>query len=337
MCNLASIALPTFIDPVSKTYDFKRLHEVAKAICKNLNKIIDINYYPVEEARRSNFRHRPIGIVSRSRRRLYDHGVRLRVARGASPQRADLETIYHAALERSCELAQEHGTYETYAGSPASQGELQYDMWGVTPRPLGLGRAQGQDCQARSSQLAAAGAHAYRLDESDPRLQRVLRAVHVQHLLAPCARRRVPGGQPLVAPRARRARLWNDTMKNRIIAHGGSIQNVPGIPDRIKKLYKTVWEISQKAIIDMAADRGAFICQSQSLNIHLSAPTFGQLTSMHFYGWKKGLKTGTYYLRNQASVQRDPVYALGGRGQRGQGGSVASLPRRSKRRRRPAL
>ncbi|SPO30956.1 probable RNR1 - ribonucleoside-diphosphate reductase large subunit [Ustilago trichophora] len=301
VCNLASIALPTFIDPVTKIYDFKRLHEVAKAICKNLNKIIDINYYPVEEARRSNMRHRPIGIGVQG---LADAFMIMGYA-FESPEARRLnvqifETIYHAALERSCELAQEHGTYETYAGSPASQGELQYDMWGVTPSDL-------WDWAGLKAKIAKHGLRNSLLLAPMPTAS-TSQILGFNECFEPYtsniySRRVLAGEFQVVNPWLLRELveqgLWNDTMKNRIIAHGGSIQNVPGIPDRIKKLYKTVWEISQKAIIDMAADRGAFICQSQSLNIHLSAPTFGQLTSMHFYGWKKGLKTGTYYLRTK--------------------------------------
>ncbi|SJX64780.1 probable RNR1-ribonucleoside-diphosphate reductase large subunit [Sporisorium reilianum f. sp. reilianum] len=301
VCNLASIALPTFIDPVTKTYDFKRLHEVAKAICKNLNKIIDINYYPVEEARRSNMRHRPIGIGVQG---LADAFMIMGYA-FESPEARRLnvqifETIYHAALERSCELAQEHGTYETYAGSPASQGELQYDMWGVTPSDL-------WDWAELKAKIAKHGLRNSLLLAPMPTAS-TSQILGFNECFEPYtsniySRRVLAGEFQVVNPWLLRELveqgLWNDTMKNRIIAHGGSIQNVPGIPERIKKLYKTVWEISQKAIIDMAADRGAFICQSQSLNIHLSAPTFGQLTSMHFYGWKKGLKTGTYYLRTK--------------------------------------
>jgi ribonucleoside-diphosphate reductase alpha subunit len=304
VCNLASIALPTYIDQATKKYDFAKLHEVAKVICGNLNKIIDINYYPVEEARRSNFRHRPIGIGVQG---LADAFMILGLPFD-SPEARRLnvqifETIYHAALERSCELAEEVGAYETYAGCPASKGELQYDMWGVTPSDL-------WDWATLKDKIATHGLRNSLLLAPMPTAS-TSQILGFNECFEPYTsniytRRVLAGEFQVVNPWLLRTLveqgLWSESMKNRIIAHGGSIQNVPGIPDDIKKLYKTVWEISQKAIIDMAADRGAFICQSQSLNIHLSAPTFGQLTSMHFYGWKKGLKTGTYYLRTRPAA-----------------------------------
>ncbi|EPQ27825.1 uncharacterized protein PFL1_04570 [Pseudozyma flocculosa PF-1] len=301
VCNLASIALPTFIDPVTKAYDFKRLHHVAKVICKNLNKIIDINYYPVPEAKKSNFRHRPIGIgVQGLADAFMIMGFPFESAEAKRLNVQIFETIYHAALERSCELAAEHGPYETYEGSPASLGELQYDMWGVVPSDL-------WDWAELKAKIAKHGLRNSLLLAPMPTAS-TSQILGFNECFEPYTSniytRRVLAGEfqvvnPWLLRELVEQGLWDDTMKNRIIAHGGSIQNVPGIPDRIKKLYKTVWEISQKTIIDMAADRGAFICQSQSLNIHLSAPTFGQLTSMHFYGWKKGLKTGTYYLRTK--------------------------------------
>lgn len=304
VCNLASIALPTFIDQTSKVFDFKKLHEVSKVICGNLNKIIDINYYPVEEARRSNMRHRPIGIGVNG---LADAFMILGMPFD-SPEARKLnveifETIYHAALERSCEIAAEKGTYETYAGCPASKGELQYDLWGVTPSNLwDWAELKGKIAKdgLRNSLLLAPmpTASTSQILGFNECFEPYTSNIYTRRVLA--------GEFQVVNPWLLRTLveegLWSDQMKNRIIAHGGSIQNVAGIPDEIKRLYKTVWEISQKAIIDMAADRGAFICQSQSLNIHLSAPTFGQLTSMHFYGWKRGLKTGTYYLRTRPAA-----------------------------------
>ncbi|KDN52051.1 putative RNR1-ribonucleoside-diphosphate reductase large subunit [Tilletiaria anomala UBC 951] len=304
VCNLASIALPTFVNQHTKEYDFAKLHDVAKVICANLNKIIDINYYPVEEARRSNFRHRPIGIGVQG---LADTFMIMGMPFDSQEARKlnvqIFETIYHAALERSCELAAEVGQYETYQGSPASKGELQYDMWGVTPSEL-------WDWSSLKTKIAKHGLRNSLLLAPMPTAS-TSQILGFNECFEPYTSniytRRVLAGEfqvvnPWLLRELVEQGLWNDTMKNRIIAHGGSIQNVPGIPDRIKALYKTVWEISQKVIIDMAADRGAFICQSQSLNIHLSAPTFGQLTSMHFYGWKKGLKTGTYYLRTRPAA-----------------------------------
>ncbi|KAL4399721.1 ribonucleotide-diphosphate reductase subunit Rnr1 [Malassezia pachydermatis] len=306
VCNLASIALPTFIEGTgaSKRYNFQRLHDVAKVVCKNLNRIIDINYYPVESARRSNMRHRPIGIGVQGLADAFmimGYPFDSQEARQLNIQ--IFETIYHAALERSCELAAEYGTYETYEGSPASQGILQYDMWNKTPTDL-------WDWTELKAKIAKHGLRNSLLLSPMPTAS-TSQILGFNECFEPYTSniymRRVLAGEfqvvnPWLLRELVELGLWNETMKQRIIAHGGSIQNVPGIPDHIKALYKTVWEISQKVIIDMSADRGAFICQSQSLNIHLSSPTFGQLTSMHFYGWKKGLKTGSYYLRTRPAA-----------------------------------
>ena len=305
VCNLASIALPTFIEgTTTKMYNFQRLHDVAKVVTRNLNRIIDINYYPVESARRSNMRNRPIGIGVQG---LADAFMIMGYPFD-SPEARQLnvqifETIYHAALERSCELAEQYGTYESYEGSPASQGILQYDMWNRTPTDL-------WDWASVKAKIAQHGLRNSLLLAPMPTAS-TSQILGFNECFEPYTSniymRRVLAGEfqvvnPWLLRELVELGLWNDTMRERMIAHGGSIQNIPGIPDRIKALYKTVWEISQKVIIDMAADRGAFICQSQSLNIHLSAPTFGQLTSMHFYGWKKGLKTGSYYLRTRPAA-----------------------------------
>lgn len=306
VCNLASIALPTFIEGTgaSKIYNFQRLHDVAKVVCKNLNRIIDINYYPVPSARRSNMRHRPIGIGVQGLADAFmimGYPFDSQEARRLNLQ--IFETIYHAALERSCELAEQCGTYETYQGSPASQGILQYDMWNRTPTDL-------WDWASLKAKIAQHGLRNSLLLAPMPTAS-TSQILGFNECFEPYTNniymRRVLAGEfqvvnPWLLRELVELGLWNDSMKQKIIAHGGSIQNIPGIPDHIKALYKTVWEISQKVIIDMAADRGAFVCQSQSLNIHLSAPSFGQLTSMHFYGWKKGLKTGSYYLRTRPAA-----------------------------------
>lgn len=306
VCNLASIALPTFIEGTgpNKTYNFQRLHEVSKVVCKNLNRIIDINYYPVETARRSNFRHRPIGIgVQGLADAFMIMGYPFDSAEARLLNVQIFETIYHAALERSCELAEQLGPYETYEGSPASQGLLQYDLWNKTPTEL-------WDWASLKAKIAKHGLRNSLLLAPMPTAS-TSQILGFNECFEPYTNniymRRVLAGEfqvvnPWLLRELVELGLWNESMKQKIIAHGGSIQNVPGIPDRIKALYKTVWEISQKVIIDMSADRGAFICQSQSLNIHLSAPSFGQLTSMHFYGWKKGLKTGSYYLRTRPAA-----------------------------------
>ncbi|KAL4081043.1 ribonucleotide reductase [Scleroderma citrinum] len=303
VCNLASIALPTFIS--NGKYNFQKLHDVTKVVTRNLNRVIDVNHYPIPEARRSNMRHRPIGIGVQG---LADAFMILRLPFD-SPEARELnlqifETIYHAALERSCELAAEDGAYESYRGSPASEGILQYDMWRVTPTDL-------WDWTSLKEKIAQNGLRNSLLLAPMPTAS-TSQILGFNECFEPYTsniytRRVLAGEFQVVCPWLLRdlveRRLWNDEMKNMIIAHNGSVASIPNIPDDIKAIYKTVWEISQKKVIDMAADRGAFVCQSQSLNIHLQAPTMGQLTSMHFYGWKKGLKTGMYYLRTRPAAQ----------------------------------
>ncbi|PIL22427.1 hypothetical protein GSI_15115 [Ganoderma sinense ZZ0214-1] len=303
VCNLASIALPSFIE--DGKYNFKKLHAVAKVVAFNLNRIIDANYYPIPEARRSNMRHRPIGIGVQG---LADALMALRMpfdsieARKLNLQIS--ETIYHAAVEASCEMAQADGPYETYEGSPASQGQLQYDLWGVTPTDL-------WDWASLKSKVAQHGLRNSLLIAPMPTAS-TSQILGNNECFEPYTsniytRRVLAGEFQVVCPWLLRELvelgLWNDDMKNMIIANNGSVQNIDIIPDDVKAIYKTVWEISQKKVLDLAADRGAFICQSQSLNVHLQAPTNGQLTSMHFYGWKKGLKTGMYYLRTRPAAQ----------------------------------
>lgn len=303
VCNLASLALPTFI--VNGKYDFQKLHDVAKVVTNNLNRIIDVNYYPIPEARRSNMRHRPIGLGVQG---LADAFMALRMpfdSQAAKELNIQIfETIYHGALEASCELAAKEGPYETYEGSPASKGQLQYDLWGVTPTDL-------WDWASLKEKIAKHGIRNSLLMAPMPTAS-TSQILGNNECFEPYTsniytRRVLAGEFQVVCPWLLRELvdlgLWDDNMKNMIIAHNGSIQNIPNIPDNVKAVYKTVWEISQKKILDLAADRGAFICQSQSLNVHLSAPTLGQLTSMHFYGWKKGLKTGMYYLRTRPAAQ----------------------------------
>ncbi|KIX05086.1 ribonucleoside-diphosphate reductase large chain [Rhinocladiella mackenziei CBS 650.93] len=304
VCNLASLALPTFVDQARGEYDFGRLHEVTQVVTRNLNKIIDINYYPVPEARKSNFRHRPVGLGVQG---LADAFLALRLPFD-SPEARQLniqifETIYHAALTASCELAKEQGPYETYEGSPVSQGILQYDMWNVTPSDL-------WDWDALKAEIAKHGVRNSLLVAPMPTAS-TSQILGNNECFEPYtsniySRRVLAGEFQVVNPWLLKdlvdLGLWSDNMKNRIIAEGGSIQNIPNIPADIKALYKTVWEISQRAVLQMAADRGAFIDQSQSLNIHLKEPTMGKITSMHFAGWKMGLKTGMYYLRTMAAT-----------------------------------
>ena len=303
VCNLASLALPTYVDVSRGEYDFTRLHEVTQVVVRNLNKIIEINHYPVEEAKRSNFRHRPIGLGVQG---LADAFLALRLPFD-SPEAKNLnkqifETIYHAALTASCALARELGPYATYEGSPVSQGILQYDMWNVTPSDLWDWASLKKDIAnygVRNSLLVAPmpTASTSQILGNNECFEPYTSNIYSRRVLA--------GEFQIVNPWLLKdlvdMGLWSDNMKNRIIADGGSIQNIPNIPDDIKALYKTVWEISQRTIVQMAADRGAFIDQSQSLNIHLKEPTMGKITSMHFAGWKLGLKTGMYYLRTMAA------------------------------------
>ena len=303
VCNLASIALPKFV--IDGKFDHQKLFEVTQVVTRNLNKIIDINYYPVKEAETSNLRHRPIGIGVQG---LADTFMMLRMpfesdeAKGLNKD--IFETIYFASLSASMEEAKEHGAYESYKGSPISEGIFQFDMWDVKPQSNrwdwdGLRKSIKKNGVRNSLLLAPmptastsqilGNNECFEPYTSNIYTRRVLSGEFVvvnKHLL-----------NDLVE-----LGLWNKDMENRIKAANGSVQSIPEIPQNLKDIYKTVWEIKQKNLVDMSADRGAFICQSQSLNIHMENPTFGKLTSMHFYAWKKGLKTGTYYLRTKAAA-----------------------------------
>jgi ribonucleoside-diphosphate reductase subunit M1 len=304
VCNLASLALPAFVDYAAARYDFGKLHEVTQLVVRNLNRIIEINHYPVPEARNSNMRHRPIGVGVQG---LADAFLALRMpfesAEARELNKQIFETIYHAALTASMELARELGPYESYEGSPVSQGILQYDMWNVTPSGLwdwAALKAQIKQHGVRNSLLLAPmpTASTSQILGNNECFEPYTSNIYQRRVLA--------GEFQVVNPWLLKdlvdMGLWSDAMKNRIIAENGSVQNIPGIPDEVKALYKTVWEISQRVVVQMAADRGAFIDQSQSLNIHMKDPTMGKITSMHFTGWKLGLKTGMYYLRTQAAA-----------------------------------
>ena len=306
VCNLASIALSKFVKN-DRTYDFDKLYEITRVVTRNLNKIIDVNYYPIIEARNSNMRHRPIGIGVQG---LADAFIQMRFpfdsAEAKQLNKDIFETIYFAAVTESCALAKEHGHYESYKGSPISNGEFQFDLWGVTPSSRwdwdGL-RKKVKKNGVRNSLLLApmptastsqilGNNECFEPYTSNIYSRRTLSGEFVvlnKHLL-----------KDLVG-----LGLWNDEMKNMLMASNGSIQNIPGIPNELKQLYRTVWELSQKSIIDMAADRGAYICQSQSMNLFVENPNYGKLSSMHFYAWQKGLKTGMYYLRSKAAT--DPI------------------------------
>lgn len=305
VCNLASIALPMYVNEETNEYDFQRLYDVTYVATKNLNKVIDVNYYPVEEARNSNMRHRPIGLGVQG---LADAFIKMRMPFD-SPEARKLnkdifETIYFAAMTASKDLAKVEGTYETFKGSPVSKGIFQYDMWGVTPES-GL-----WDWDSLKKEVKKHGVRNSLLVAPMPTAS-TSQILGNNECFEPYTsniytRRTLSGEFVIVNKHLMKdlieLGLWNDDMKNKLIAAKGSVQAINEIPDHIKELYKTVWEISQKAIIDMSADRGAYICQSQSLNIHIQDPNFGKMTSMHFYAWKKGLKTGMYYLRSRAAA-----------------------------------
>ena len=305
VCNLASIGLPTFVTK-EKTFDYEKLHEVAKVVTKNLNKIIDINYYPTEKTRRSNMRHRPIGIGVQGLADVFflmGHSFLSEEAKIINKN--IFETIYHGALEASSSLASELGAYETFEGSPASEGILQFDLWNVDPGSERYDwsylRSVIKCCGLRNSLLLAPMPTA-----STSQILGFNECI--EPITSNIYSRRTIAGEFIQANRYLMkdlidAGLWNEKIKNNIIANHGSIQHVEIIPQEIKDKYKTVWEMPMRGLIDMAADRGAFICQSQSLNLWLEDPNYNTLTSMHFYSWQKGLKTGIYYLRRRAKHQ----------------------------------
>ncbi|HTJ49781.1 MAG TPA: ribonucleoside-diphosphate reductase subunit alpha [Cyclobacteriaceae bacterium] len=304
VCNLASIALPKFVTEDGK-FDHQRLYEITKVITRNLNKVIDINYYPVEEARVSNMRHRPIGIGVQG---LADAFILLRMpfdsdeARGLNKD--IFETIYFAAMEASMEEAKVHGPYETFKGSPVSKGIFQFDMWGVTPDS---GRWNWDNLKKEVKQNGVRNSLLLAPMPTASTSQILGNNECFEPYTSNIYTRRTLSGEFIIANKhlmkdLMSLGLWSENMRQKLISTNGSVQPIAEIPQNIKDIYKTVWEISQKAIIDMSADRGAFICQSQSLNIHITNPNFGKLTSMHFYAWKKGLKTGMYYLRSTAAA-----------------------------------
>lgn len=303
VCNLASIALPMFVE--DGKYNYQKLHDISRVITRNLNRVIDRNYYPVEEAKVSNMRHRPIGIgvqgladVYQLLRHPFDSDEAKQINKNI------FETIYHASLTESCTLAQEEGAYETFKGSPASQGELQYHMWNTEPSDLWKWDQLIEDIKThglRNSLLMAPmpTASTSQILSNNECIEPYTSNMYLRRTLA---------GEFLVMNKhlikdLMKLGVWSKEIKDEIIHRDGSIQHIEGIPDDLKKIYKTSWELSQKALIDQAADRGSYICQSQSLNLFMANPDFKKLSSMHFYSWEKGLKTGIYYLRTQAAAK----------------------------------
>jgi len=303
VCNLASVALPKFVKE-DKTFDHERLFQITYTATRNLNRIIDRNYYPIKEARNSNMRHRPIGLGVQG---LADTFVMMRIAFDSDEakklNKEIFETIYYAALTCSKDLAKTEGHYESFPGSPASKGILQYDMWKVQPSnrwEWDLLKDEIKQYGLRNSLLLAPmpTASTAQILGNNECFEPFTSNMYMRRVLS--------GEFPIVNKHLLRdlvqLGLWSNDMKNKIMIHNGSIQNIDEIPDNIKDIYKTVWEIKQKDLIDMAADRGAFIDQSQSLNIFMESPTYAKMTSLHFYAWEKGLKTGMYYLRSKAGA-----------------------------------
>jgi ribonucleoside-diphosphate reductase alpha chain len=302
VCNLASIALPRFV--TNGSFDHQKLFEITYVATKNLNRIIDVNYYPIEEARNSNMRHRPIGIGVQG---LADAFILMRYPFESEDarrlNREIFETIYYAAMTASKDLAKVEGPYSTFEGSPVSQGIFQFDMWNVKPTDRwewDVLREEVKKHGVRNSLLLAPmpTASTSQILGNNECFEPYTTNIY---------NRRVLSGEFIVVNKHLlmdlvRLNLWNNDMKNKIIAANGSVQHIAEIPQEIKELYKTVWEIKQRTIIDMAAERGAYICQSQSLNLFIAEPNFAKLTSMHFYAWERGLKTGMYYLRTKPAA-----------------------------------
>jgi ribonucleoside-diphosphate reductase alpha chain len=303
VCNLASIALPMFV--IQGKFDFEKLYDVSYQVTKNLNRVIDNNYYPVDEAKFSNLKHRPIGLGVQG---LADVFILMRLPfesdEAKQLNKNIFETIYYAAVTASKDLSIKEGPYQTFANSPISKGIFQFDMWGVQP-------SNRYDWISLKNEVIKHGVRNSLLIAPMPTAS-TSQIFGNNECFEPYTSniytRRVLSGEFIIVNKHLlrdliQLNLWSNEMKNRIIAANGSIQNITEIPSHIKELYKTVWEIKQRNIIDMAADRGAFICQSQSLNLFIDTPNTAKLTSMHFYAWKKGLKTGMYYLRTQAATQ----------------------------------
>lgn len=303
VCNLASIALPKFVE--QGTFNHEQLYNITRVVTRNLNKVIDVNYYPIPEARNSNMRHRPIGIGVQG---LADAFILMGYAFD-SPEARTLnkeifETIYFAAVTESNAIAQKDGPYASFEGSPASKGQLQYDLWGVEPSS----RWNWAELKANIKSHGLRNSLLIAPMPTASTSQILGNNECIEPYTSNIYSRRTLSGEYIVVNKHLlndliRLNLWDEEMKEALIASNGSVQHIEGLPQELKDRYKTVWEISQKAIIDMSADRGAFICQSQSLNLFVESATMAKLSSMHFYAWQKGLKTGMYYLRSKAAVE----------------------------------
>lgn len=308
VCNLGSIALPSFVDASVEpaVFNYEKLHYISKVLTENLNRIIDVNYYPTEKTHKSNMRHRPIGIGVQG---LADVFMLMNIPFTSEEAKIInkniFETIYHAALERSCEIAEKDGKYETFYGSPASQGILQFDMWNIDPSNL---RYDWDSLKEKIKQIGLRNSLLLAPMPTASTSQILGFNECIEPITSNIYSRRTIAGEFIIVNKYLmndliKLDLWNEKIKNSIIANNGSIQHIDIIPEEIREKYKTVWELSMRSLIDMAADRGAYICQSQSLNLWQEDPNYNTLTSMHFYSWSRGLKTGIYYLRRRAKHQ----------------------------------
>ena len=304
VCNLASIALPKFVDNKNNDFDYKELYKIAKLATRNLDRVIDINFYPTEKTNTSNNLHRPIGLGIQG---LSDVFFKLKIPHdgeeAAKINKKIFETIYYGALESSMEIAKKKGSYSSFKGSPLSEGKFQFDLWGIKPSDMwdweglrdkikqyGVRNSLTTACMPTASTgIILGNTETFQIQTSNIYKRQTLSGEFLlvnRHLVKELSKRK----------------LWNKEMRDNIILENGSVQNIYNFPKDLKEIYKTVWETSQKTVIDMAADRAPFIDQTQSMNLWLSNPTFGKVNSMHMYAWKKGLKTGMYYLRSRSAV-----------------------------------
>lgn len=304
VCNLASLGLPMFVNE-NRTFNHQKLYEITKVVTKNLNKVIDRNYYPIPEARTSNMKHRPIGLGVQG---LADVFIKMRYpfeSLDAKQLNAEIfETIYYAAMESSMELAERDGAYQSYEGSPVSKGIFQFDMWGVNPTS---NRWNWKELKEKVKKVGVRNSLLVAPMPTASTSQILGNNECIEPYTSNLYSRRTSAGEFIMVNEHLtkdliQLGLWNEIMRTKIMAGEGSIQSIKEIPTTLRELYKTVWEIKQKAIIDMAADRGPYICQSQSMNLFIAKPTQQILNSMHFYSWAKGLKTGIYYLRTNAAA-----------------------------------
>ena len=304
VCNLASIALPKFVNKKNKKYNFKKLYEISKLAAKNLDRVIDINYYPTNKTNKSNKKHRPIGLgVQGLADVFFMLGIAYESEKAKKLNKQIFETIYFGAMEASMELAKEKGTYSSFEGSPISEGKFQFNMWDVKPSDLwdwnklkekikkyGVRNSLTTACMPTASTgIILGNTETFQIQTSNIYKRQTLSGEFLlvnRHLVEELTKRK----------------LWNKTMRDNIVLENGSVQNISNFPADLKEIYKTVWETSQRVVIDMSCDRAPFIDQTQSMNLWLANPTFGKINSMHMYAWKKGLKTGMYYLRSRSVV-----------------------------------